>query len=215
MAFNDLVAKAQTYFPDLQIKYKDTDPFMKVVSTLLFFNSAFKTQFITTIGDTQYWPTQQYITDNPQAASEVFIHECTHMYDEKRIGALPFKLGYLFPQLLALPVLLLLFVLTWKIALPLVILCLLPWPAPWRAYFERRAYFVSMRVGYSLFNWDPKVMAPSFARFFKDSSYYFMMPFGEDDKFAAEAANLLAGKPESASDPALDKMITDLMSVAK
>lgn len=72
-----------------------------------------------------------------------------------------------------------------------------------------------MRVGYSVFNWDPKLMAPSFAGFFKDSSYYWMMPFGEDANFATEAANLLAGKPESASDPALDKMITDLMSVAK
>jgi hypothetical protein len=215
MAFNDLVVKAQTYFPDLQIKYKDQDPFMKVVGTLLFFNPSFKTSFVTTIGHTMYWPSQEYVQTNAQGTSEVFIHECTHMYDENRLGSLPFKLGYLFPQLLALPMLLLFFVLTWKIVLPLVILCLLPWPAPWRAYFERRAYFVSMRVGYSVFNWDPNAMAPSFARYFKDSSYYWMMPFGEDAKFAAEAANLLAGKPESASEPALDKMIIDLMSVAK
>jgi hypothetical protein len=215
MAFNDLVAKAQTYFPDLQIKYKDQDTFMKIVGTLLFFNKSFSNDFITTIGDTQYWPSQQFITDNPQSSSEIFIHECTHMYDEKRLSSLVFKLGYLFPQLLALPVLLLLFVLTWKIVLPLVLLCVLPWPAPWRAYFERRAYFVSMRVGYSVFGWDPNQMGSSFASYFKDSSYYWMMPFGEDARFATEAQNLLAGHPESASDPALDKMVTDLMSVAK
>lgn len=215
MAFNELVAKAQTYFPSLQIKYKDQDPLMKVVSTLLFFNPAFKDHFITTIGNTIYWPSQQFVQDNPQAVSEIFIHECTHMYDEGRLGSLRFKGGYLFPQILALPMLLLFFVLTWKIVLPLVLLCLLPWPAPFRAYFERRAYFVSMRVGYSLYNWDPNAMAASFPRYFKDSSYYWMMPFGEDDKFKAEAANILAGKPESASDPNLDKMVTDLMSVAK
>lgn len=215
MAFNDLVTKAQTYFPDLKIKYKDQDPLMKVVGTLMFFNPAFKTSFVTTIGHTIYWPNQAYVQTNAQGTAEVFIHECTHMYDEGRLGSFAFKAGYLFPQILALPMLLLLFVLTWKIVLPLVLLCLLPWPAPWRAYFERRAYFVSMRVGYSLFGWDPTAMGSSFAAHFKDGSYYWMMPFGEDAKFAAEAANVLAGKPESASDPALDKMITDLMSVAK
>jgi hypothetical protein len=215
MAFNDLVAKAQTYFPNLQIKYKDQDPLMKVLGTLLFFNPSFSKYFITTIGNTQYWPSQQFVQDNPQSVSEIFIHECTHIYDEKRLGSMVFKLGYLFPQILVLPMLLLLFVLTWKIVLPLVLLCLLPWPAPFRAYFERRAYFVSMRVGYSLYNWDPKAMAASFAGYFKDSSYYWMSPFGEEAKFSAEAANVLAGKPASASDPALDKMITDLMSVAK
>lgn len=215
MAFNDLVTKAQTYFPDLQIKYKDTDPLMKVVGTILFFNSSFMNNFVTTIGDTQYWPSQKYIQDNPQACSEIFIHECTHMYDEKRLGQVPFKLGYLFPQLLALPMLLLLFILTWKIVLPLVLLCVLPWPAPWRAYFERRAYFTSMYVGYKLFNWDPNAMAASFAGYFKDSSYYWMMPFGEPARFSQEATNLLAGHPYCESEPALKAMIDDLASVAK
>jgi len=215
MAFNELVSKAQTFFPNLQIKYKDQDVLMKVLGTLLFFNPDFKNKFITTIGDTIYWPSQQFVQDNPKAVSEIFIHECTHIYDEKRLGSARFKLGYLFPQILALPMLLLLFVLTWKVVLPLVILCLLPLPAPFRAASERRAYFVSMRVGYQLYDWDPKAMGKSFASNFKNSSYYWMMPFGEEAKFAAEAENILAGKPESANDPQLDKMINDLMAVAK
>lgn len=214
MAFNDLVAKAKTYFPNLQIKYKDQDPFMKVLSTLLFFNPSFKNNFITTIGETIYWPSQQFVQDNPQSVSEIFIHECTHMYDEKRLGSVVFKLGYLFPQVLALPLLLLLFVLTWKIVLPLVLLCLLPWPAPFRAYFERRAYFVSMYVGYKLFNWDPVSMGAHEATYFADSSYYFMMPFGEPARFAQEAKNVLAGNPTCASDPKWKAMVDDLMSVA-
>lgn len=215
MAFNELVSKAKTYFPDLQIKYKDQDTLMKVLGTLLFFNPGFKNSFITTIGNTIYWPNEKFVQDNPRAVSEIFIHECTHIYDEKRVGSFPFKLGYLFPQILALPMLLLLFVLTWKIVLPLVILCLLPLPAPFRAYFERRAYFVSMRVGYALYGWDPVSTAPHYVNNFKTGAYYWMMPFGEEAKFAQEAANIKAGKPESASDPQLDKMITDLMSVAK
>ncbi len=215
MAFNELVAKAQTYFPKLQIKYKNEDTFMKILGTLLFFNPAFMNSFITTIGNTIYWPNREFVQNNPKAVSEIFIHESTHMYDEDRVGSVPFKAGYLFPQILALPMLLLLFVLTWKIVLPLVILCLLPLPAPFRAYFERRAYFVSMRVGYRLYGWDPVTMGTGLAKNFKDSSYYWMMPFGEDARFAKEAANVLAGNPESVSDPKLDKMIIDLMTVAK
>lgn len=215
MAFNDLVTKAQTYFPNLQIKYKDQSTFMKLLGTLMFFNPAFMTDYITTIGNTIYWPSEQYVQNNSKSVSEVFIHECTHMYDEKRVGSVPFTLGYLFPQLLALPVLFLLFVLSWKIVLPLVLLCLAPLPAPFRALFERRAYFTSMLVGYKLYNWDPAVAAPHYAENFKNSSYYFMMPFGQDAAFAQEATNIKAGNPMSASEPALLNMINDLMSVAK
>jgi hypothetical protein len=214
MAFNDPIAKGKTYFPALQIKYKDQDAFMKVVGTLLFFNPAFMNNFITTIGNTIYWPSQKFVEDNPQVASEIFMHECTHMYDEKRLGSVVFKGGYLFPQILALPMLLLLFVLTWKIVLPLVLLCLLPLPAPFRAYFERRAYFISMYVGYKMYGWDPVATGASHATDFKDSSYYFMMPFGEDAKFAQEAQNILAGHPACAAEPALKAMVDDMMTVA-
>jgi hypothetical protein len=215
MALNELVLKGQTYFPNLQIKYKDQAPLMKVLGALLFFNPGFTKSFITTIGNTIYWPNERFVENNPTSVSKIFIHECTHMYDEKRLSSPIFKCGYLFPQILALPMLLLLFVLTWKIVLPLVLLCLLPWPAPFRAYFERRAYFVSMRVGYELYGWNPTLMAAGHVEDFKNSSYYWMMPFGEDAKFATEATNIIAGNPESASDPELNKMITDLMSVAK
>ena len=215
MAFNELVTKAQTYFPNLQIKYKNQDTLMRVLGTLLFFNPSFKNQFITTIGETIYWPSPEFVKNNPKAVSEIFIHECTHIHDEKRVGSVPFKLGYLFPQILLLPVLLLLFLLNWKITALLAVLCLLPFPAPFRALFERRAYFTSMLVGYKLYGWDPAVTAPNYAKNFKNSSYYWMMPFGEDKLFAQEAANIKADKPMAASEPELLKMINDLMSVAK
>lgn len=213
MAFDALVTKAQTYFPDLQIKYKDQDPFMKVLGALMFFNPAFMTSFVTTIGHTIYFPNKSYTEE--RHSSEVFIHECTHIYDEEKLGSLRFKLGYLFPQILALPMLLLLFVLTWKIVIPLALLCLLPWPAPFRANAERHAYFVSMRAAHELFNVDPEKLGPHYAENFKNSSYYWMMPFGEEERFAAEAAAIKVGKPDSASDPELNKMIVDLINTAK
>lgn len=212
MAFNELVTKAQTYFPNLKIKYKDQDSFMKFLGMLMFFNPAFMTSFVTTIGDTIYFPSKEYTEDKSVAG--VFIHECTHIYDEKRLGV-RFKLGYLFPQILALPMLLLLFLLSWKIVIPLSLLCLAPWPAPFRAFLERRAYFVSMRAGYELHGIDPSLSGSYYSNNFKNSSYYWMMPFGEDAKFATEAANIKTGSPESASDPALNKMISDLINTAK
>lgn len=213
MAFNELVAKAKTYFPNLQIKYKNQDTLMKVLGTLMFFNPGFKTSFVTTIGETIYFPSEEYITKS--SAAEVFIHECTHIYDEKKDGSIKFKLGYLFPQILALPILLLLFVLTWKIVVPLAIACLLPWPAPFRAASERHAYFVSMRVGYELHNVDPEISGPHYAKNFKNSSYYWMMPFGEDARFAQEAKNIKAGIADSALDPELNKIVSELVIAAK
>lgn len=213
MALNELVSKAKTYFPKLEIKFKDQDPLMKFLGKLMFFNPGFMTSFVTTIGNTIYVPTQSYLEHN--SAPEVLIHECTHMYDEGKMGSLRFKLGYLFPQLLALPMLLLLFVLTWKIVVPLALLCLAPWPAPWRAKSERHAYFVSMRVGYDLHNIDPELTAPHYAANFKNGSYYWMMPFGEDKRFEQEALNIKAGKADSASDPKLNEIVSELVIAAK
>lgn len=215
MAFNELVTKAQTYFPELQVKYKDQDTMMKILGKLMFFNPGFMKSYTTTIGNTIYFPNTEFVQNNPNAASGVFIHECTHVHDEHKIGSIPFKLGYLFPQILALPMLLLLFVLTWKIVVPLAVLCLLPLPAPFRARAERRAYFISMYVGYKLFGWDPVSTSSHYSDHFKDSSYYWMMPFGQDKLFEQEALNIKADKPAASSEPELLKMINDLMSVAK
>lgn len=214
MAFNDLVAKAQTYFPNLQVKYKDQSGFMKFLGKLLFFNPGFMTNYLTTIGDTVYMPSQQYVQSQPQNACDVFIHECTHMYDEKRIG-FPYQIGYTFPQILAPFMWLLLFLLPWTVVLPLFIFFLLPLPAPWRTFFEKRAYFVQMYAGYTLYQSDPDVEGAAYASWFRNGSYYWMWIFEQDASFAQEAANIKAGKPSCASEPALFQMVNDLIAAAK
>jgi len=214
MAYNELVAKAQTYFPDLQIKYKDQSTFMKVLGKLMFFAPAFMTEYVTTIGNTVYLPNDQFIVTNPKGFTGVFIHECTHMHDEKKIGFW-FNLAYLFPQILSLLVLLLLFVMTWKIVLPLALLMLAPWPAVWRMQFERKAYFVQMYAEYEMYKYDPVMAAMQAATYFKNSAYYWMWVFGEDSQFAQEAINVKAGTPSCASEPDLLEMVNDLITAAK
>ena len=140
MAFDDLLKRMNTYFPKATIAYKDQSIFMKLLSILLFFNPDFMTTYTTTIGNTIYFPGEAYIKSHPISAEVVLLHEITHLYDKKRFSSILFTLSYLLPQILAPFILLLLFILSWKFVLPLFILFLVPLPAYFRTYFEKRAY---------------------------------------------------------------------------
>lgn len=215
MAFNELVEKAKTYFPELQIKYKDQDTLMQVLGKIMFFNPKFMTSYVTTLGDTVYFPSEQFVQDNPVAVSGVFIHECTHMYDEKRVSKPLFSLGYLFPQILSLLVWLLVFFVSWKILLLLSVVFLLPWPAPFRAHFEKRAYFVQMYVDNKLYGTDTMESGTTYASWFRNGNYYWMWIFGFDKDFAQEAINITSGKSEVDTETALGVMVNDLITVAR
>jgi len=143
MPFQELLTAAQKYFPSLQIKYKNQSAFMKFLGFLLFFNKSFMTDYTTTIGDTVYIPTENYIKLRPISGAVVFLHELVHLYDHKRIGSFWFQLSYMMPQIFALPALLL-FLISWKLALPVIILFLLPIPSYFRMKYERRAYYSSI-----------------------------------------------------------------------
>lgn len=215
MAFSDLTAKAQTYFPNLQVKYKDQSLLMRILGKVLFFNPTFMTQYVTTLGNTVYLPNKQYATQYPEDAITVFIHECTHMHDEQKLGKISYTLGYMFPQLLFVVMWLLLFLVSWKIVLPLSLLFLAPLPAPWRAYFEQRAYFVQMLVNSKIYGADPVKDGTLFAGWFRNGNYYFMWPFEQDAVFLQEAANIQAGKGLAQTEPSLSAMVNDLIIAAQ
>ncbi len=183
MPFNDLVIEARKYFPDLKISYKDQSIFMRIIGTLMFFNKAFMNNYITTIGNTIYFPSKEFVNDNEVGNSLILLHELIHISDSKKYGSLLFKLGYLFPQILIL-LCLPLFLLSWKIALPLTILFCLPLPAYFRMNFERRAYFVSLYASYKYNKFiDLKKEKSNYLSQFKNSSYYFMWVFSLEKDF--------------------------------
>ena len=215
MSSSNLISKAQTYFPKLQIAYKDTSKLMKVLGILLFFNKSFMTDYTTTIGNTIYLPNANYPIDHPQEFADVFIHECVHLYDQKRINNLVYQAAYLFPQILAPFICLLMFIVSWKIILPIVILSLAPIPAPWRTYFEKRAYFVQMYVANQLYNDNILTDGYTYLSWFVNSNYYWMDPFEKDASFEQEAANISNGNPSCKGEPALYQMILDLITAAK
>ena len=217
MAFQDLVTAARKYFPSLCVEYKDRSKLMKVLATLLFFNKGFLTDYTTTIGNTIYIPTHNYVRMRPVSGAVVFLHDVVHLYDQKKMGALWFQFLYMFPQILFFPFMALFFVLSWKIVLPLVLLSLLPIPAYFRMRLERRAYLSSIYVIFQLsqrMNFKPHLdlQCKYFAKYFGDYSYYFMWPFKKMvmDDFNRAVEAIQAGK-RPYEDPVFD-MLDDLVT---
>lgn len=215
MSFQDLVTAAQAHFPDLQVKYKDKSWFMKLLGTLLFFNKNFMTNYTTTIGSTVYFPSESFVKVRPVSAAVVLLHELVHVHDAKKYSKFLFGLLYLTPQIFAL-LCLPLFLISWKIALPLVLLFCAPIPSPFRTHFEKRAYLTSLYAINGLanrLNFKPLLASQeqSFIGQFKDGSYYFMWPFGDLQKDFDDAVNKVKDGKRPYEDPVfdiLDELIT-------
>jgi len=217
MSFQDIVQAAQKYFPDLQIKYKDQSSFMKLLGTIMFFNTLFMTSYATTFGSSIYFPNANYIRLRPYSSAVVLLHELVHVYDSKKINKFLFSFLYMSPitfVLLCIP----LFLISWKIALPLMLLCLSPVPSYFRMYFEKRAYLSSLYVIKAMgtrLNFDPALPKQSnyFLSQFKGPYYYFMWPFSNLDQEFSQAIDKVNAGQRPYEDPVFD-MLDDLVSKA-
>jgi len=186
MSFQDLTTAAQIYFPSLKISYKNKSVLMKILGRILFFNPSFMTSYITTIGDTIYFPTESFVNQEPLNASIVLMHELVHMTDEKTYTKPVFALSYLFPQILAPLAAILFFFIHWYIALPIMLFFLAPLPAPFRMHWEKRAYIAALYVQQALsqkLNFTPNLPTQVIddLQQFTSGSYYFMWPFNNID----------------------------------
>ena len=183
--FENIKNKLSIHFPKLQIKFKDQSVFMKILGTILFFNKNYMTSFTTTIGNTVYFPTEQFVRTRAVSSFIILMHELVHISDSRRYNPFLFGFLYLFPQclfLFSIP----LFFLSWKAAL-LMLVFLAPIPSYFRMNFERRAYLVSLYVMHRLnlkgnYNINLDKQKEFFLSSFKNSSYYFMWPFNNLDK---------------------------------
>ena len=186
MSLENVITAAKKYYPELQVKFKDESSFMKVLATLLFFNKEFITKYSTTIGNTVYFPTKDYLKTKNIVNIITFLHELVHIEDAKRVGHILYSFLYLFPQILAV-LAIPLFFFNWWVALILFIVLLAPLPAYFRMVFEKRAYFTSLYVAQRLgtrlkFNPLLEENKEIFLKQFKNSSYYFMWIFPNLDK---------------------------------
>lgn len=146
----DQFARLKTFVEARGVKVvpKEDSRLMKFLSSVLFFNKGFMTDFATTIGNTIFIPKPLW------GQVDVLAHEYCHAHDSRRCGVVLYSLRYLFPQCLALLSLLSLGAIAtpwWPPAFyfitALIFLgCLAPLPAPWRQEYEFRGYKMSLLV---------------------------------------------------------------------
>ena len=133
----------------LSVKKKSSSKLMKAIGWLFGvtkISPEFMTRYITTIGETVYFPDAMLENPNSESILRVMVHESVHAYDSKKLTGPLFKFLYLFPQSLAAFSLLALLSF-WKISFLWCLLFLLglaPIPAPFRYLFELRAYRTSI-----------------------------------------------------------------------
>lgn len=157
---------------------KEDSLLMKILAKLMFFCPGFMYSYTTTIGDKIYsFPLN--LKEKRREDIIVLAHEALHLYDYKRFGIL-FYFLYLFPQSLSILALLafLAFINLGFLWFLLCLFFLLPLPAPWRTYFELRAYIISF--------WVLEILTPnmetrdefssSIEEYFVKKYYYFMCP---------------------------------------
>lgn len=174
-----------TKFNDrLTIKFKNESSFMKLLGRILFFNKSFMTTFTTTIGNTIYFPNEDYINGSNGGIVTV-AHEYMHTQDNKRLGFL-YNILYLFPQILFLCCIPLLFLCgVWAL---LCLVFLLPLPAYGRMKLELNGYTMTLFAINELYKQDEISLdrrtillsnrVDGINKQFTGSAYYFMWPFG-------------------------------------
>ena len=150
--------------------------------TITKISPQFMQRYYTTIGQTVYVPDDLLKDPDIKSLIRVLTHESIHIMDSKRFTDLLFKFLYLFPQSLAsLALLSFLAPLSLNFLWCLMfLLCLAPIPAPFRYWFELRAYRTSILFARkedklndeqmnSIYEWITKQLSTSL--------YYFTWPF--------------------------------------
>lgn len=216
MFSNQFLAKINSYFPSFTIEYKNQSIFMKFLGILLFFSKSFMVDYTTTIGDTVYFPDQTFVNTKPVTSVIVLLHELVHMHDERKLGKIIYSFLYLFPQILFLPSLLLFF-LSWKLALPILLVLLTPLPAYFRMMYEKRAYMAALYSMNALnnkhkYNIDLHGQANYFATQFHGPFYYYMWPFNDIGKEFDDAVAKISSGARPYDDKVFD-MLDDVLTV--
>ncbi len=175
-----MFSEIKKVYPNIEIKFKNESKLMRFLGVLLFFHKDFMTKYSTIWGNAIYFPSREWLREDPIRAYSIIIHELTHFFDRDKVGKYIFNFAYFCPQifgLLYLP----LHLFHFDIASYIVLLFLLPWPSP-RAYYEKRAYLVQLYALKKMhdkfvFTLDLEERASKYRRLFRSLDYYFMFPF--------------------------------------
>ena len=141
LVFDALLADIQREMPDFEIRFKDESRLMRAIGFVLsLFNPKFMTHYTTTVGRKCYFPNRAFLATWPW---RTVSHESIHGRDDRDHWY--FKVTYL-PLLLAPLALAAVGAVWW---FPMIfalafLVTLIPFPAPGRRHWERRAYLMSI-----------------------------------------------------------------------
>jgi hypothetical protein len=193
--FHSFAQNLQRYYV-FDIKYKNKSLFMKFLGFLLFFNKSFMSDYTTTIGNTIYFPSEEFVIENEKSSIVILAHEVVHIAQSEKYGKFLFSLIYLFPQCLALFALGAIFAVFWLPMLwcLLFLIFIAPIPAPWRARFEFDGYSMSLFMNDVILKHQrctPESIKRKLCQIsirmdynnFKGPNYWFMWPFGLEKEF--------------------------------
>lgn len=173
-----LQIKIKQRAPEFEIRYKNEDRWMKLLGKILFFNKRFMEGFVTTIGSKVYWPSRKMFNEFPDHSFVTLAHEYVHVMDNQKSPA-KFKLGYLFPQILAALSLfsILAFISLWFLFFLAFLIFLAPIPAPFRKNSELRGYGMSIKARNWLYGGIDDSTMDHYVNQFTSGNYYYMWPF--------------------------------------
>lgn len=200
-----VIDKIIYFFPGIKIAYKDQSILMKILSFIFYFSKGFKNEYTTMIGNTIYFPSKTYVNHHPISALIAVLHDVVHIND--KLTKLMPTILYMFPQVLSLLFLPLLFI-SLKLAL-IFLIFLFPFPAYFRMIIEKRAYIASLYVMYRLnikssFHINLEQHSKYFVKQFKTSAYYWVWPFNSIDKEFKNAVDLIKNNKRPYEDPIFD-----------
>lgn len=192
---------ASKYGITVRIEEKQNSKLMRLIGWFLKtarINKLFMENYYTTLGNTIYLPVGAAANHDPETLTRVIAHECIHILDSDRLTGPLFKFLYLFPQSLAVFSLLSVFA-VWNIQFLwclLFLLALAPIPAPFRYFFELRAYRIAVLFARKRDKLDDESMNGVYDWVIKQLSsslYYFTWPFPnmilkhlKDERFMSE-----------------------------
>ena len=166
------------YRSGVRFAFKDTSKMMQTLGKLMFFHPRFLTDTVTVLGKTVYMPSLDWSRKNPEKAWKSLAHNLVHVGDVASWSVPLYFASYLFPQCLAVGALGAILAPWHPLALHSLwlLLFLLPWPAPFRAYWELRACALTMaaeRWSGHVLDQPPEWMVQDFT----GRRFYFMWPF--------------------------------------
>lgn len=193
MTITTLPTDIQTFLDDVGKKYgkniqvlpKNSSKLMQAIGWLFRVTKIspdFMEEYITTIGETIYVPDAILANPDVESLLRVIVHEVVHVADSNRLSSPLFKFLYLFPQSLA-PLALISLLGFWKTGFLwclFFLLALAPLPAPFRYWFELRAYRTQLLFVIKEDNAGLTELADTYTWITEQmttSLYYFTWPF--------------------------------------